>query len=164
MSKSRLLTPVMYATVYIIYVYRNSENTLTKSKISSRTTDQFQPNLAKTWHCLGEGDSSDMLFSKGRYNSEIAKIYIIDNIKYFSRTMHVHWINSTTLSAKHPCVREIRGFTYKDHSIFNKRPNRPHCSPEQQFQSINTFAQSNDYAITLREKNHYLLFENWMVD
>ena len=28
----------------------------------------------------------------------------------------------------------------------------PHRSPEKQFQSINTFAQSIDYAITLREK------------
>ena len=35
-----------------------------------------------------------------------------------------------------------------------------HRSPEKQFQSINTFAHSIDYAITLRENNYYLVFEN----
>ena len=40
----------------------------------------------------------------------------------------------------------------------------PHRSPEKQFQSMNTFAQSNDFAITLRENNHYLLFEDWFID
>ena len=33
-------------------------------------------------------------------------------------------------------------------------------SPEKKFQAINTFAQSNDYAIILREKKHYFLCEN----
>ena len=36
----------------------------------------------------------------------------------------------------------------------------PHCSPEKQFQSINTFAQSYDYTITLnkREKKDIISF------
>ena len=34
----------------------------------------------------------------------------------------------------------------------------PHHSPEKQFQSINTFAQSNDYVIILREKKSLSLF------
>ena len=40
----------------------------------------------------------------------------------------------------------------------------PYRSPEKQMKSINTFAQSNDYAITLREKKSLSPFENLMVD
>ena len=35
----------------------------------------------------------------------------------------------------------------------------PHHLPDKQSRSINIFAQSNDYAITLRGENHCLLFE-----
>ena len=34
----------------------------------------------------------------------------------------------------------------------------PHRSPEKQFQSINIFVQSNDYAIALREKKIIITF------
>ena len=48
----------------------------------------------------------------------------------------------------------------KINSQKQQKAHGPYRSPEKQFQSINIFTQGYDH--TMREKKHYLLFENWM--
>lgn len=46
----------------------------------------------------------------------------------------------------------------------NQNTRWSHRSLEKQFQSMKKIAQSKSYAISLRENNYYLLFENGIVD
>ena len=65
-------------------------------------------------------------------------------------------------SAIHYC--RWNNIVFKTSFQINLEARGPHHSPKKQFQSINTFAQSNDYAITLRNKISISIFENLMVD
>ena len=71
--------------------------------------------------------------------------------KFSSVTKQPKQTNKLTDSKRDPCGE-----------IKKQKAYGPHHFPEKQFQSINTFAQSN--AKTLREKFFFLVFENRMVE
>ena len=49
------------------------------------------------------------------------------------------------------------------HKKWKREAHGQNPSPEKQFQWINIFVQSYVYTITFRERNHFLLFEIWLV-
>ena len=102
--------------------------------------------------------------------------FIFKNIIHDMVNLRRHWFLLLLLLARTTYVATINGQLKHDHLIsqfaesswqcFTKQEaHGPNAHLRNQFQSINTFAQSYNYIITLilRGRNDHLLFDNWIV-